>query len=114
MSAVFRTLVVTADAVAMARALSSCIPSGIGMFVAGYSPTGAEPATHFVSEGRIGEEFAAGLESPEALVAMIAAAGQALPLAQAELLLSRAVVSDRSAQEVLAEMGLTAVVPESV
>jgi hypothetical protein len=61
MSAVFRTLVVTADAVAMARALSSSIPSGIGMFVAGYSPTGAEPATHFVSEGRIGEEFAAGL-----------------------------------------------------
>jgi hypothetical protein len=114
MSTVFRTMIVTATVAPLARSLAGAIPSGVGMFVAAYSPTGAEPATHFASEGYIGEEFAAGLDSPEALVEMLAAAGAQMSLAQAQGLLSQAVVSDRPAAEVLAEMGLQPVVPEGV
>jgi hypothetical protein len=106
----FRTLVVSAAIAPFARQLSGAIPSGIGMFVAGYSPTGAEPATHFVSEGWIDAEIAAALASPEALVEMLAAYGQALPLAQAQAVLAGAVVSERAAPEVLAELGLVPVV----
>lgn len=106
---VFRTMVVTVAAAPMARALASALPAGLGMFVAAYSPTGAAPATHFVSEGWIDEPFALALASPEALVAMVAEAGQALPLQAAQMLLSQATVSELTASEVLASMGLVPV-----
>jgi hypothetical protein len=114
MSDVLRTMVVAAEAAPLARALSAAIPSGAGMFVAAYSPTGREPATHYVNDGWIDEQYALALESPEALVAMIEAQGQVLPLAKAAWLLGSAVISDRRAPEVLAEMGLQPVVPEGV
>ena len=111
---VFRTLIVSAAVAPFARQLSGAIPSGIGMFVAAYSPTGGAPATHYVSEGWIDEGIALALASPEALVEMLAAAGAQMTLPQAQGLLSQAVVSDRPAAEVLAEMGLQPVVPEGV
>lgn len=103
---VFRTLVVTAAIAGLARQLAAALPSGLGMFVAGYSPTGSAPATHYVSEGWVWDLFADALTSPEALVAMLAAYGQTMPLAQAQALLSQAVVSELPAGEVLAGMGL--------
>jgi hypothetical protein len=106
MARTFRTLVVGAAVAPFARQLSDSIPSGIGMFVAAYSPTGTAPATHYVSEGWIDEEIAAALASPAALVEMIAAYGQALPLAQAQAILSQAVVSEEPAAMVLAELQL--------
>ena len=106
---VFRTMVVTVAAAPMARALASALPAGMGMFVAAYSPTGAAPATHFVSEGWIDEPFALALGSPEALVAMLADEGHVMPMAQARALLSQATVSDLTAGDVLASMGLVPV-----
>lgn len=79
------------------------------MFVAAYSPTGTEPATHYVSEGWIEEQFAIALESPEALVEMLAEVGVTMPLANAQALLSQATVSELPASDVLAEMGLVPV-----
>jgi hypothetical protein len=106
MAKTFRTLIVSAQIAPFARQLSAGLPAGFGMFVAAYSPTGAAPATHFVSEGWIDEEFAAALASPEALVAMLAAYGQALPLAQAQGILAQAIVEERDALTVLSELGL--------
>jgi hypothetical protein len=109
---VFRTMIVTAGIVPTARQLAEAVPAGLGMFVAAYSPTGTEPATHFVSEGWIEEQFAIALESPEALVAMLAAVGVTMTLTDAEALLSQATVSELPASEVLAEMGLVPVAYE--
>lgn len=103
---VFRTMIVSAAIAPTARQLAEAVPSGLGMFVAAYSPTGAEPATHYVSEGWIEEQFAVALESPEALVAMLAAVGVTMTLTDAEAPLSLATVSPLSATEVLAEIGL--------
>jgi type IV secretory pathway TrbL component len=103
---VFRTMIVTAAIAPTARQLAEAVPAGLGMFVAAYSPTGVAPATHFVSEGWIEEQFAIALESPEALVAMLAAVGVTMTLTDAQGLLSQATVSPLSATEVLAEMGL--------
>ena len=103
---VFRTMIVTAAIAPTARQLAEAVPAGLGMFVAAYSPTGVAPATHYVSEGYIEEQFAVALESPEALVAMLAAVGVTMPLTDAEALLSQATVSLVDAQTVLAEMGL--------
>jgi hypothetical protein len=103
---VFRTMIVSAAIAPTARQLAEAVPAGLGMFVAAYSPTGTEPATHFVSEGWIEEQFAVALESPEALVAMLAAVGVTMPLADAQGLLSQATVSELPASDVLAAMGL--------
>lgn len=109
MNKVFRTMIVTAGIAPMARQLAEAVPAGLGMFVAAYSPTGAAPATHYVSEGWIEEHFATALESPAALVEMLAAAGVTMPLANAQALLSQATVSELPASEVLAAMGLVPV-----
>ncbi|MDX9700574.1 MAG: hypothetical protein RBT55_13440 [Rhodocyclaceae bacterium] len=103
---VFRTMIVSAAIAPTARQLAEAVPAGLGMFVAAYSPTGAAPATHFVPEGWIEEQFAEALESPAALVAMLAAVGVTMTLTDAEALLSQATVSELPASEVLAEMGL--------
>lgn len=106
---VFRTMIVTAAIAPTARQLAEAVPAGMGMFVAAYSPTGSAPATHYVSEGWIEEQFAVALESPAALVEMLADVGVTIPLANAQALLSQATVSELPASEVLAEMGLVPV-----
>ena len=54
---IFATIIVTAANVAQARTLAAEIPGGEGMFTAGLSPTGAEPATHFISSGTMPQEI---------------------------------------------------------
>jgi hypothetical protein len=56
-----RCLIVPASQVAFARQLPAAIagPSGVGMWTTPLSPTGAEPATHYISAGLIDEQFAA-------------------------------------------------------
>jgi hypothetical protein len=109
MPKVFKTMIVAAAIAPLARQLAAQLPSGAGMFVAPYSATGTEPATHFVNEAWIEEEFAQALSDPETLVGMLAAHGQTLPIAQAQAILSQATVSDEAASKVLADLGLTAV-----
>jgi hypothetical protein len=57
---VFRTLIVTAEEAPLARLVCSTL-GGLpyeGMFEVGLSPTGDEPATHYISSGGVGENFA--------------------------------------------------------
>ena len=57
----FRTMIVPATHIDLARQICAALaPSGgFAMFGVGLSPTGTEPATHFVSTGHIDEDFAA-------------------------------------------------------
>ena len=57
---VMRTLIVTAEEAPLARLVCSTL-GGLpyeGMFEVGLSPTGDEPATHYISSGGVGENFA--------------------------------------------------------
>ncbi len=53
MSYAFRTFVVPAANAHLARALCALESGGEGMFTAGLSSTGQEPATHYVSTGLV-------------------------------------------------------------
>lgn len=56
----YRCLIVPDAQVAFARDLSATVagPAGAGMWTTPLSPTGAEPATHWISTGYISQEFA--------------------------------------------------------
>jgi len=58
MSYVHRTMIVAAAAVPAARALLGAFPSAQGMLSVPLSPTGKEPATHYVSAGPVGADLA--------------------------------------------------------
>ena len=59
MTDIFRTLVLPADVTPLAQQIAATLsPSGVGMWTTGLSPTGSPPATHFISTGFIGPEFA--------------------------------------------------------
>ena len=85
-----RFILVEASIVETARALAAPLPGTAGVWTAGVRPKGTTgPATHYALNGEVAEEFDAALQSPENLVAMLAAWGQALPLADATYLLSK-------------------------
>jgi hypothetical protein len=59
MTDIFRTLILPADVTPLAQEIASALSAGgANMWVTGLSPTGAEPATHFISTGFIPPEFA--------------------------------------------------------
>jgi hypothetical protein len=57
---VFRTLIVAADQAPLARLIAATLDpvNCQDMFTTGLSPTGDEPATHYISSGGISEGFA--------------------------------------------------------
>ena len=61
MSDIFRTLIVPADQAPLARLIAATLDpvNCSDMFTTGLSPTGDEPATHYISSGGISEGFAA-------------------------------------------------------
>lgn len=61
MSDVYRNLVIPADQAPLARLIAETLDpvNCQGMFQTGLSPTGDEPATHYISSGGISEGFAA-------------------------------------------------------
>jgi hypothetical protein len=58
---IFRTLIVPADQAPLARLIAEALDpvNCQGMFQTGLSPTGDEPATHYISSGGVSEGFAA-------------------------------------------------------
>lgn len=55
----FRTMIIAAANVELARAIAASFGSGgVGMWTTPLSPTGAEPATHYISSGYVPAEFA--------------------------------------------------------
>ena len=60
MTWLFRTMIVPATIAPTVRALADSFgPAAQNMWTTGLSPTGAEPATHWISTGLIGDDFAA-------------------------------------------------------
>ncbi len=54
---IFATLIVPAAQAQAARDAAAQIPGGEGMFTAGLSSTGQEPATHYIASGWIPAEI---------------------------------------------------------
>lgn len=104
---IFRTLIVQANQVELAREVGASYGAGgEGMFVTPLSSTGLYPATHYISSGLIGIEFASMLESPQGLVEGAASLGVNIDLATAEHLLSNADISDEQPFVALERLGL--------
>jgi hypothetical protein len=105
MSWVFRTMIVAASQAPLARSLTAGIagPSGEGMFTTGLSASGNAPATHFVSSGKIQDNFAALLASAESIVA---ASGGQVTLQQAQALLAASDITQEPPFTAFARLGL--------
>src|SRR5690625_474425 len=76
MTYIHRTLIVPAEHAPLARSLAAHLagPPGDGMWVVGLSEDGSEPATHYVSSGPVGAEFAPMLTDADALWGAVQAA----------------------------------------
>ena len=113
MAWVFKTLIVPASVVEAARNMGECLaPTAAGMFTTPLSPTGALPATHYISSGLIGDEWLAPLSDPQILYAAAqqGASAQGLTLTataeNAAALLAQSDISEDPPGAVLARMGL--------
>lgn len=96
MSWVNRTIVITAANQALAQGLCAGIAGsgGSGMFTAALSPSGALPATHYVSSGPVASEFDAPLHDANVMYAAAQQAGAQVTLAQCQQLVSSSTVVD--------------------
>ena len=128
MTDILRTLLVTAADAPTARQIAEALsPAGVRMWLTGLSPTGEPPATHYVSTGLIGEDFAAmvpcqywtqedgewvetGSEPGNAVMvsAACAAADPPLSVTEAEVqgIMDRADVSDQEPFTAYSRLGL--------
>lgn len=89
-----RTMIVPAALAPLARALAAGLsPGGVGMWRTGLSPTGAEPATHYVSSGLINPAFGGVLADASVLHAACVAKGATVTLAQCQALVAGSDVS---------------------
>lgn len=89
-----RTMIVPAALAPLARALAAGLsPGGAGMFQTGLSPTGAEPATHYVSSGLINPALGGVMKDAAMLRAAVVAKGGKVTLAQCQALVSQSDVS---------------------
>lgn len=98
-----RILFTTADQVAFARRLCESLAegdAGKGMFSCPLSPTGDDPATHYVCEGHISAEFAGALSDPAILHYACTQHPdlQDVTLEQCQALLAASIVSDGTYQ----------------
>ena len=102
-----RTMIVPAALAPLARALAAGLsPGGVGMWRTGLSPTGAEPATHYVSSGLINPAFGGVMQSAAALHAACVAKGAQVTLAQCQALVSQSDVSEGDPRDAFARLGL--------
>ena len=110
-----RTMILPSTLAPLARSLASALAgdAAADMWTVGLSPTGEEPATHYVSSGAVGVEFEAALTDAEVLYAACQAAEAPAPvtLEQCRELVDGAVVSDGTV-ETLDEAGDPVVVEE--
>ena len=104
---IFRTLIVQANQVELAREVGASYGAGgEGMFVTPLSATGIYPATHYISTGMIGVEFASMLETAQGLVDGASQLGVTIDLATAEYLLTNADISDEEPFVAMERLGL--------
>ncbi len=123
MSWVHRCLIVPAEHVELARVLCATLagPGGSGMFTTPLSPTGQEPATHYISAGAVEEPFAQLLPltefpadaepviypgQPDLVTQMATARGMAVTPEEVQALLAASDVTEQEAFTALARLGL--------
>ena len=127
MSYAHRTMIVSTAQTPMAQSLCEGLagPAGAGMFATGLSASGNPPATHTISAGPIGADFASllplttvtrdaqGAETvttapgnPAAIVYLAGEAGQTVTLAQVNDLLDAIDVSEQPPFTAMARLGL--------
>lgn len=130
MTDIFRTLALPADVTPLAQEIAATLsPGGTNMWTTGLSPTGAEPATHFISTGFIPPEFAhmvpeqfwvqdetgawvqTGSEpgNPVAVYEACTAAGMTVTLEQVEAVFAVADVTEQEPFVAMGRMGLVLV-----
>lgn len=101
-----RTIIVPDAVVAPARMACEALAGagGSGMYSVPLSPTGALPATHWISSGLIEQEFADLLANPDALAAVASAAG--LDPTPIVAIVAASDITDEPADVALARLGL--------
>lgn len=106
-------MIVPAAIVDQCRALAAvAVPGGgEGMFATGLSADGRGEPTHYVSAGMVDEDFAALLDSPEAMHAGLSAAGADVTLQQCEAILGACDVSDEPPFVAMERLGLQLLQP---
>lgn len=130
MSDIFRTLILPAEVTPLAQEIAAALsPAGAGMWTTGISPTGTAPATHYISSGLIGPDFAYLVPqqvysqdesgdwqlietlpgNPEAVVAACNANGLQLSLEQVQAIFDTADVTDQEPFVAMQRLGLTLV-----
>jgi hypothetical protein len=136
MTDILRTLVVTAADAPLARQIAETLsPAGVNMWLVGLSADGQEPATHYVSTGLIGEDFAAmvpctfwaydsetsqwvetGSEPGDAAMVSMACAAAEPPLvvteAEVQAVMDASDISDQEPFTAFSRMGLTMIQQE--
>jgi hypothetical protein len=124
---IFRTLILTAEVTPLAQQIAATLsPAGQNMWTTGLSATGETPATHYISTGYIGPEFAHMVPlqvweqdetgywqlirtepgDPEAVTAACNAAGLEVTLEQVDAVYAGADVTDQEPFTAMARMGL--------
>ena len=128
MNWVHRCIIVRAEHAELARVLCETLAGlgGSGMFTTPLSPTGQEPATHYISSGAIEEPFAQLLPliefpvdaepviypgQPELIAQMATAQGLAVTPEEVQALLATSDVTEQEAFTALARLGLQIVQP---
>lgn len=105
-----RCMIVPAGTVEQCQALAAALtPAGAGMWTTPLSPTGDEPATHYISSGLVDQLLADLLESPDAL-----AAGTGISLAEAQAILASSDVSQDDPHDAMNRLGLTLITVDAV
>lgn len=91
-----RTMILPATLAPLARALASTLAgdAAADMWTVGLSPTGAEPATHYVSTGAVGVEFEMALTDANVLFEACQAAEAPVTLEQCQQLVDGADVGN--------------------
>ena len=114
----FRTLIIPAATAPAAREIAAALDSaGINMWTTGLSATGQEPASHYISTGMIGDEFAALLPlqadgvtvspgMPDYVASAAAQAGLSVTPEQVAGLYALADVTEQDPHVAMARMGL--------
>lgn len=106
MNQVMRTMIIAAQDQALAQqlAVGAAGTPATNMWIVGLSPTGATPATHYISNGMIDAQFAILLGDANATFTVT---GGTIPLASIQGMYSRATIqADADPFAVMANLGL--------
>ncbi len=114
MSWLHRCMIVPAEHADLARVLCETLagPGGAGMFTTALSPTGTEPATHWISSGLIESEFADLLPlgstpgQPDVVHSLALQSGMFVSIDDITGLLAAVDVSDQSPLEAMDRLGV--------